>query len=263
MNPQSPSFGSTLFWQGPNSGPLPRLIVGWRTDDTVVTLPTVTVDIPIGPWDVRAIGSVNSSNEDGIVWQNTDSGFSMPGLVALWSLEANGTPTAIGVLGAPTSIDWVLCGFADINGSGSSDAIFHNTDNGTLVAWLRDGFGGIIDTPVIGTVNAGWTPKFAGTFGAGDTKLFFQDNSTSEISMWTIDATAMVTGTTTVGLPGTEWQLVGLGSFEGGSPALLFQSDTNPALFFWNIDGDGNVTGSGNLSEERPTGWSIVGVGRL
>lgn len=262
-NPVAPSFGSTVFWQGPNSGPLPRLVVAWRTSNTVVTLPTVTIDIPVGAWDVRAIGSVNSSPEDGIVWQNTDPAFSMPGLVALWSIDSNGTPTSIGMLGAPTSFDWVLCGFADINGSGSSDALFHNVSNGTLVAWLRDGAGNVVSTPVVGTVPSGWTPIVAGTMGAGNTKLFFQQGSTSTVVMWTIDAAAMVTDTMTVGVPGSGWQLVGLGSFQAGSPALLFQNDSNPTLFFWNIDSNGNVTGSGSLSEDRPAGWSVVGVGRL
>jgi hypothetical protein len=264
QNPVGAALGSTVFLQGPNSGPLPRLVVGWRTSGTNITLPTVVIDIPIGSWDVRAIGAVDTSNRDGIIWQNTDPGFAQPGLVAAWSIANNGVPTAEGVLGAPPSFAWVLRGYADINGSGRPDLIFHNTSTNAIAVWLRDAAGNVIGTPIIGTAPSGWTPRVAALFPGSDVKLFFQNNSTSEVAMWSIDSSATVVNTTLVGTPGSGWEIAGLGTFSGGtSAALLFQNNSNPAMSFWNVSPAGVITETGTLSEDRPAGWNIVGVGRL
>ncbi|MFN7172000.1 MAG: WD40 repeat domain-containing protein [Fimbriimonadaceae bacterium] len=264
FGPASPTLGSTVFLQGPNSGPLPRLVVGWRTSGSTVTLPTVTVDIPVGAWDVRAIGAVGSSPQDGIIWQNTDPAYLAPGLVAVWSLANTGVPAAEGIIGAPPSIAWRMVGYADLNGDGNQDVLFHNTSTNLLVAWMRDGSGAVTGTPVIGEVPAGWNPILAARLpSASNARIFFQQGAGGLVAMWEVNSTPAYVSTVILGSPGGGFELRGLGTFSGGTPALLFQSDSDPAMRFWNIDANGTILSTGALSEERPTGWNIVGVGRL
>ncbi|MFN7172812.1 MAG: hypothetical protein ACK4P3_08540 [Fimbriimonadaceae bacterium] len=258
------TLGSTVFLQGPNSGPLPNLVVAWRTSGSTVTLPAVVIDTVSDDWSASAIADVGGNNNDGIAWQNNDPAYIIPGLVSFWSLDNDGVPTFAGNLGAPSSMDWALVAMADINGSGSADAVFYNISNGLVVAWLRDGSGTVTSTPVIGTAAADWIPAVAGRLiGDSDVSLFFQNATTSEVARWVLDSSAQVDSTEIIGTPGVGNIVTGFGTFGGSDAALVFQSLNDEVVRFWTIDSSGSVTGTGELSEDLPAGWSIIGVGRL
>ncbi|MFN7172811.1 MAG: hypothetical protein ACK4P3_08535 [Fimbriimonadaceae bacterium] len=250
-------IGGTIFWEGPNSGPLPRLMVGWRTSAGSVVLPTVVIDAAPADWQVRTVGTLVPGTTDSLVWQNTDPNFSIPGLVAYWNLASSGAPWPGGTGGAPPSIDWQVRAFRDLNGDGVSDILWFNTATDQVAIWYRNAGGNVIGTAVVGGIPAGWQLVTAGT----ENRLFFQNTDSSLVAYWTLDNAGAVTGTATVGLPGAEWVLQGFGRFNI-EPALLFRNTNSNQLAYWDISPSGSVIGTGTLGE-APAGWFILGVGRL
>ncbi|MFN7171999.1 MAG: WD40 repeat domain-containing protein [Fimbriimonadaceae bacterium] len=257
FGPPAPEVGGTIFWEGPNSGPLPRLMVAWRTNEGSVVVPTVVIDVAPVNWQVRTVGPLVDGDTDSLVWQNTDLGFSIPGLIAYWNLDTDGTPTPGGTGGAPPSIDWEIRAFRDLSDNGISDVLWVNTANDLVAIWYRDEDGNVAGTATVGTVPTGWSLVTAGT----ENRIFFQNDSTSLVAYWSLDAAGVVTGTTTVGVPGPDWILEGFGQFDASS-ALLFRNTSSNLLAYWDIDSAGVVTGTGTLGE-APAGWFILGVGRL
>ncbi|MFN7172001.1 MAG: WD40 repeat domain-containing protein [Fimbriimonadaceae bacterium] len=253
----TPTIGGSIFWEGPNSGPLPRLMVAWRTDNGNVVLPTVVIDVAPVNWQVRTVGELVPGPTDSLVWQNTDPGFSIPGLIAYWNLDTSGTPLPGGTGGAPPSIDWQVRAFQDLNGDGVSDILWLNTATDLVAIWYRNAMGDVIGTAVVGNVPSGWELVTAGT----DNRLFFQNTTSTLVGYWTIDSMGGITGTTTVGEPGAGWVLEGFGRFNV-EPALLFRNTGSNLLAYWDISASGSVIGTGTLGE-APAGWSVLGVGRL
>lgn len=251
-------IGGTIFWEGPNSGPLPRLMVGWRTLNGTVVLPTVVIDVAPTDWQVRTVGPLVPGDTDSLIWQNTNPNFSIPGLIAIWNLASDGTPSPGGTGGAPPSIEWQVRAFRDLNSDGFSDLLWVNSATGQVVIWYIDSNGDVSGTVAVGVVPSGWSLVTAGT----ENRLFFQNNTTTQVAYWTIDNTGAVTSTTTVGFPGANWSLQGFGAFDNGNPALLFRNTSSNLLAYWDVDAAGAVTGTGTLGE-APAGWSIIGVGRL
>jgi hypothetical protein len=258
FGPPAPAVGGTIFWEGPNQGQLPRLMVGWRTQNGNVVLPTVVIDVAPANWQVRAVGSLVPGPTDSLIWQNTDPGFSIPGLIAYWNLDTNGTPSPGGTGGAPPSINWHVKAFRDLNGDGVSDVLWLNTVTDLIAIWYRDSGGNVTGTASVDFVPSGWQLVTAGT----DNRLFFQNTSTTQVAYWTLNNTGAVTGTTSVGIPGSGWSLQGFGAFNTGDPALLFLNTGSNQLAYWQINASGTVTGTGTLGE-APAGWFIIGVGTL
>jgi hypothetical protein len=258
FGPPAPAVGGTIFWEGPDEGQLPRLMVGWRTQNGNVVLPTVVIHVAPATWQVRAVGSLVPGPTDSLIWQNTDPNFSIPGLVAYWNLDTNGTPSPGGTGGAPNSINWHVKAFHDLNGDGVSDVLWLNTVTDLIAIWYRDSGGNVTGTVAVDIVPSGWQLVTAGT----GNRLFFQNTSTTQVAYWTLNNTGAITGTTFVGIPGSGWSLQGFGAFNTGDPALLFLNTGSNQLAYWQINASGNVTGTGTL-DEAPPGWSIIGVGRL
>ncbi|MFN7172081.1 MAG: hypothetical protein ACK4P3_04765 [Fimbriimonadaceae bacterium] len=262
-NPFGPFLGGTVFWEGPNSGLLPRLMVGWRTTSGVVVLPTVVIDIAPTDWQVRTVGSVNGDATDDLIWQNTNPGFSIPGLVAYWTLSSSGVPSPAGTGGAPPAIDWVVKGFNDATGDGNADILWLNQSTGMIALWFRDEGGNVTGTTVVGSQPSGSNLICAAnTDGNPGLELFFQNSISTSVDYWSLNSTGGQIGSGSIGVPAANWLLEGVGSFQPLSNGLLFRNSATNQLAYWNIDSAGQVTGTGTLGE-APAGWTILAVGKL
>jgi hypothetical protein len=254
---------STIMWEGPDSGPLPRLMVGWRTENGSVVLPVVVVDIAPATWAVRAFGQIAGGPTDDLIWQNTDPGFSIPGLVAFWEVQPDGTPLPAGTGGQPPTFSWQIRGAADFDGNGVTDLLWFNTADGMVAIWLRDSSGDVIGTPIVGNAPAGFELRGNGSVTGGPTQDLMFQNATGDVYIWTLDGSFAVSGSIFVGDSGADWRLVGVGSFNaGGTPSLLFYNTANRLVAFWNLDSSGNVTGTGVIGE-GPVDWKILGTSNL
>jgi WD40 repeat protein len=254
-----PFANDTIFWEGPDSGQLPRLMVAWRAPDGIVTLPVVVIDITPTGWDARTVGFNANSSESSIAFQRASDG-----LVAFWDLDSSGTPTPGGVLGAPPSIEWVVVGMANVDGVGQDDVLWFHVTNRSLAIWFRNSAGDVTGTAVVGTAPANWSVAGAGKISASlGTSIVWQNSSTSQVVTWNLDSSGGLISTTSIGVPGTDWVCVGLGNFDATSNAsLLFRNASNNLLAVWNLDAAGTVVSTGTIAE-APAGWRIFGIGRL
>jgi hypothetical protein len=253
--------GSSLLWEGPNSGPLPRLLVMWRTENAQVVLPTVVIDVAPPTWQVRSFGDINNNNSTELVWQNTDPGFSIPGLVAFWSLDNNGVPLPAGTGGAPPSFDWQIRAVADIDGNGTLDFVWYNVNTQGVAVWLRNSSGDVIGTPFVGTAPSTWDLRGAGELTGTNNQIVFQDAASNAIAYWTVDATGTLVGSVVVGFaPNSDWQTRGIADLNG--PSIVFVNTATNLVAYWNIAPDGSVSGTGVL-EQGPAGWNLLGTGRF
>ncbi|MFN7171917.1 MAG: WD40 repeat domain-containing protein [Fimbriimonadaceae bacterium] len=257
--PFASADNDTIFWEGPNSGPLPRLMVAWRAPDGIVTLPVVVIDVVPAGWNPQTVGFNANSSESSIAFQRASDG-----LVAFWDLDSSGAPTPGGVLGAPPTIDWVVVGMANVDGVGQDDVLWFNVANDSLAIWFRDASGDVTGTAIVGTAPANWSVVGAGEISASlGTSIVWQNDTTSQIVTWNLDTSGGLISTTSVGVPGTDWVCVGLGNFDANSNAsLLFRNGSNNLLAVWNLDENGTVISTGTIAE-APAGWRIFGIGRL
>ncbi|MFN7172080.1 MAG: YncE family protein [Fimbriimonadaceae bacterium] len=257
------NLGDTIFWEGPNTGPLPRLMVGWQIQNGAVALPSVVIDIAPADWQVRAVGNVDGLASSDLVWQNTNPGFSIPGLIAYWSVQPSGAPLPIGTGGAPPSFDWQVRSFTDFNGDGIADILWLNVATGAIGIWTRDSSGSVTGTFSVGIRPAGWRLVGAtDSFGKGTAEIYFQNTTTSQVSYWRLNNSFAPVATVAVGTPGINWQFEGVGMFKNYGPGLLFRDTSSNQMAFWNISSDGNVTETGVIGSS-PTGWKVIGIGNL
>ncbi|MFN7171560.1 MAG: WD40 repeat domain-containing protein [Fimbriimonadaceae bacterium] len=258
---QSSSERSTLLWEGPNSGPLPRLLVAWRIDGTAISLPTVVIDVAPADWSVRTFGPLTAANST-LVWQNTNPAFSIPGLVALWDVAESGTPSPAGTVGAPPAFNWQVRGLADVDGDGAQDLIWFNIDNQGVAIWFRDEAGVITGTAFVGTAVSTWNLVGAANSISGSAQILFQDSASNAIAYYSVDETGSIFETVLLGFaPNADWQARGLGDIDG-SRAVVFINTATQQVAFWNFDTSGNVTATGTI-DVAPAGWNLLGIGQL
>ncbi|MFN7171837.1 MAG: hypothetical protein ACK4P3_03505 [Fimbriimonadaceae bacterium] len=253
------NLGSTILWEGPNSGPLPRLLVLWATPQGVVQLPVVVIDIAPAGWEVQTLGRNDMDETDDIVWFNPSNQ-----LAGFWNLDPSGVPTFGGLAGAAPSADWRIVGLDSVNDNDVSDIVWYNTATRQVAAWYRNMDGTIFSTQLIAEGPDGWVLRAAKNVNTtAGVELFWQNSTTGAIVFWTVDTNGNVINSTPVGIAGTEWVLVGVGTYGGINPSLTFFNTTNNLVAYWNISPvDGSVT-STNVVDAGPTGWMPKGVGRI
>lgn len=257
------NLGNSIYWEGPNSGPLPRLMVIWNIQNGAVVLPSIVIDVAPADWQVRTVGDITGSGPSDLIWQNTNPGFSIPGLIAYWGVEPNGTPFPAGTGGAPPSFDWQIRGFSDMNGNGIPDFTWLNVVTGQIAIWFRDSSGTVTSTTLVGIRPPGWRLAVASqSFIFGGGQIWFQNSSTGAVTYWQLAPSGAVEGSISVGNPGLQWELSGAGTFSNNAFGLLFRNTSSNQLAYWNVAWPGDVLSTGTLGS-APTGWKIIGVGNL
>jgi hypothetical protein len=90
-------------------------------------------DFPALSWRIRSIGRVDSSNTQGLVCHNTDTG-----QVSYWKLYTNGQVAIILLpVGAPP---WEIAGSACFDGTtGLPEILWYNTQTGAVGVWRVSG----------------------------------------------------------------------------------------------------------------------------
>jgi hypothetical protein len=253
------NLGSTILWEGPDIGQLPRLLVLWATPQGLVQLPVVVIDIAPAGWEVQTMGRNNTDDIDDIVWFNPSNQ-----LAGFWNLDGNAVPSFGGLAGAAPSADWRIVGLDSVNNDGVSDIVWFNGVTRQVAVWYRNLDGTIASTQLIAEGPAGWVLRAAKNVNTvAGVELFWQNTSTGAIVFWTVDTSGNVINSTPVGIAGTEWVLVGVGTYGGINPSLTFFNTSNNIVAYWNISPlSGSVT-STNVVDAGPAGWIPRSVGRI
>jgi hypothetical protein len=252
---------STIFWQGPDTGLLPRLLVAWRTNLGTVTLPSVIIDVTPPGWDVETIGNVVATGPSGLVFQRTEN--PLAGLTGFWSLNQDGVPSPAGSVGAPPSANWRVKALCDVNGDGVADLIWFNPSNRNLVIWFRNEFNQILGTILIATVPTGFDVVGAVTSESGiGANIFVQNPTTGLLAYYKTNSFGNIFQTVYPPNPGAVWRVVGIGQFYDNFTTILFRNQTTNLLAAWTINSQADVVSTKAVAE-APAEWRVVGMGRL
>jgi hypothetical protein len=196
------------------------------------------------------------------VWQNTNFAFSIPGLVALWDVAANGTPSPAGIVGAPPAFNWQVRGLADVNGNGAQDLVWFDIDNQGVAIWFRNPAGVITGTAFVGTAASTWDLVGAANSISGSAQILFQDGASNAIAYYSVDSAGAIIETVLLGFaPNADWRARGLGDING-SRAVVFINTATQLVAYWNFNASGVVTTTGTI-DVAPAGWNLIGIGKL
>ncbi|MFN7171192.1 MAG: hypothetical protein ACK4P3_00190 [Fimbriimonadaceae bacterium] len=252
---------STIFWQGPDTGPLPRLLVAWRTDLGVVTMPSILIDVTPPGWDVETVGNVVATGPSGLVFQRTEN--PQVGLTGFWTLDENGVPFPAGSVGAPPSANWRVKALCDVNGDGVADLIWYNPSNRNMVIWFRDQFNQVLGTILIAVLPAGFEVVGAVTSESGiGANIYVQNPATGVFAYYRTNSFGNIFQTMYPPTPGADWRVVGIGQLYNNFTTILFRNQTTNLLAAWNMNSQAQVV-STNIIAEAPAEWRVLGMGRL
>ncbi|MFN7171525.1 MAG: hypothetical protein ACK4P3_01885 [Fimbriimonadaceae bacterium] len=258
------TMGNGIIFQGMPGGPNPGLLVLWRVNDGAVSLPAVTIDYAPADWALRSVSQVDNFGLDDLVWQNTDPGYAIPGLVAFWTLDPNGAPVAAGIAGAPSSFDWQIAGITDLDGDQISDLIWVNHSTGQVAAWRRGNQREISSLVLGGFVPAGFEVRsIAQLTTAHRPYLFAQNLSSGAVVAYPMNEVGQLLEPVNFGSLPTGQRLVGLGTYSDNQPSMLVFDLNSRNLLVQRVNASGNWIGNAQLLANLPAGWMPVGTGRL
>lgn len=144
---------------------------------------------------------------------------------------------------------------SDIDGNGIADLLFHNEENGAVVAWM-DGEDG--NSTSLGNVDSTWNMIGTGDFnGDGKADILWQKNEGNMV-IWNDGNDQKVVDAGFA--PSNEWQIVGIGDFSGdGNADILWRNigSDNGCIGFWGDGADEKWQWNGIVGDE----WAIAGVG--
>ncbi len=203
-------------------------------------------------------------NKDGhadLIWYNTGSG-----AVSVWDmndqsvLQYGATFTSL----APSS-GWQPVAAPDVNGDGSPDLIWWNSQTGALSAWTLNNttvtsygsaFATLSDTT--------WKPVAAGDVTGTTWELVFENSVSGDISVWQMNGTTVTSYGGTLGSVGggTGWQCVGAPDLNGdGHSDLLFWNSQTGNVAWWgcNLSTPAVLSYNGNFAQVSDTSWHLMG----
>ena len=144
---------------------------------------------------------------------------------------------------------------SDIDGNGIADLLFHNEENGAVVAWMD---GEDANSTSLGNVDSTWNMIGTGDFnGDGKADILWQKNEGNMV-IWNDGNDQKVVDAGFA--PSNEWQIVGIGDFSGdGNADILWRNigSDNGCIGFWGDGADEKWQWNGIVREE----WKIAGVG--
>ena len=267
-----------------HSGTYHVLIYGWKAFKGINF--TVTGFAVAPPRDF------NGDTKPDLIFQyNPGSGGQLVG----WYLDGTGNAidfsTGSGVKGSGYVFngglgDWVLVGYADLDGDGVYDLLFQNSA-GQLYAWFLDGSGQAVNaTTGAGRASARYlysgglgdwrVVACADVNGDGKVDLVFQ-NTAGQLYAWFLDGTGgtidPVVGTGRIGVGYLssaalgDWRVVACADINNDGKADLIFQNTAGQVYAWFLDGTGQTvnttTGAGRLGTKFLTSgglgdWRIV-----
>jgi hypothetical protein len=206
-------------------------------------------------WTPEATGDFSANGRAGILWRNTN------GEVGEWisnggSSGADFTKLDLGHV----DTSWAIQGTGDLNGDGTSDILWRNTDGDTAI-WYSIATGGY--SPVdLGFVDPGWSVQGIGDFNAGSADDILWRNSNGEVGIWLSNGSAGGAGFVKLDLGNvsTDWVTQGIGDFNrDGTSDILWRNTVTGDTAIWFMTTTGAYSpvdlGVVNLS------WTIAGVG--
>lgn len=203
-----------------------------------------------------------SGNRWKLLWRHATEGW-----LAFWEMDGiTLTSTSSVSINRMTAAAWRIAGMGDLNGDGSRDIVWQNSD-GRLAAWLLVGnqvtYAGLLSVTTVG--NSGWEIRGAGdTNGDGKADLIWQNVNDGRLAVWYMNGT-QVTATMALSIdrmPTANWQIRAIGDTNGdGRADILWHKSDTGELAVWGLNGWIVVTTSRlSIGTMTDINWKIVGA---
>lgn len=198
-------------------------------------------------------------NSDGradlLLWSGLDYSLLQPS-VGLDSLQSSAFVTV--------HHTWRIAAKGDMNGDGTPDLVWENTDTGERVIWLLtpSGTGPAVSQQAVAlpTVDNNWRIAGVADFNAdGQRDVVWQNLFTGERGIWLMNGTQFSGQFVPLGVVTYGWHIVGVGDFTGdGKPDLLWRAVVDGTLTVWQMNGA--VYQTTITLSTVPTNWEVADV---
>lgn len=144
-------------------------------------------------------GDLNGDGRNDLLWR------SLGGSIVAWRSNANGSVTPLTVGNVPAlPAAWRLEAFADLNGDGVDDFVWHNVETGHVNGWLVQNFARVAGGPISHSVPATW--RVIGAVDLDDNgtvDLLWRNDSSGQANAWCMSGLVRTSGGPVAGVPNT------------------------------------------------------------
>jgi len=197
-------------------------------------------------------------NNDGradIFWRNTS------GANAIWHMNGSGFFDDSGVqtlstVGSP----WVVAGFGDFDGNGTSDVLWRNTSSGENYIYFMDG-ATILSEGFIRSVPAGdWSVAGVGDFDRdGKSDILWRNSASGDNYVYMMDGLTIASEGYIRSVP-ADWSVAAVGDFDGDFRAdVLWRNGSTGENYVFQMNGL-TIANEGYI-RSVPTAWTVKGLG--
>jgi len=198
----------------------------------------------------------NNDGRSDIFWRNTS------GANAIWHMNGSGFFDDSGVqtlstVGSP----WVVAGFGDFDGNGTSDVLWRNTSSGENYVYLMDG-ATILSEGFIRTVaDMSWSVAGVGDFDRdGKSDILWRNGTSGDNYVFFMDSLQIVNEGYVRSVPDTNWSVAAVGDFNGDFRAdVLWRNASTGENYVYQMDGL-TIVNEGYI-RSVPAAWTVKGLG--
>jgi hypothetical protein len=192
-----------------------------------------------------------------LVWQNSQTGDAR-----VWYMHGAAFTGQSDYLVQGQSPNWRLVGSADLNGDGTPDLIWQNSQSGDVYFWLMKGHQRIAGGYIAHKVALAW--KIVGTADLnhdGNSGLIWQNTASGDVVFWPMKG-IFWSGAYTYIARGNAygWNVVGTADIDHeGNTDLIWQNALTGDVVYWHMNGTA-FGGYSYLAHGSRTEWHVVAV---
>ena len=258
---------NSILWRDPSGS-----LKSWQLDSGVIiansTFDSTTLLKVPASLQIVSTGDFDGDGVSDILWRDTATS-----TMRIW-LMANGTQVKDG--GDLTIQDstgqaisrqgqWIVGATGDIDGDGSTDIVWRNTDSGEVVLWFMNGNRVSKETNLLQPgVSVGVDWKIVGFSNADNQRgndLLWRNSNTNQLAIWTLSRNGLEAGTRVLNeIVPQEWQVIAYKDFNrDGIADLLWQNKSTSQVALWKM-ANGSTIADSKIYNGVTADYQLIGT---